>query len=155
MESVTHVLLVDDDLESNSQNERAFRRANFKKIKVTLNGGHALVYLHQIQDAIRDSKIVIILDVDMPIMDGKEFLKNYNLTKEFCKDNILIVVQGNELSSRVIEDMQKLGVEYFVNKPVKISQIQSMVNEYFSPAQEKAIVKKFPYNQDQRRAALG
>ncbi|WMJ73305.1 response regulator [Cytophagaceae bacterium ABcell3] len=132
METVSHVLLVDDDKDCNAANEEVFRKANFSRIKSTLNGGHALVYLHQMSAMIKTSKLLVLLDLEMPIMDGLEFLKNFNQTPEFHKENILIVVQANHIDDDVKEELELLGVDYTVSKPVNFEEVNCIVKKYFS-----------------------
>lgn len=160
MDPSLHILLIDDDKEQNATHERSFRRANYKKIKATLNGGHALVYLHQINDTLEENKLVVLLDIDMPIMDGLEFLKNYRLTPEFHKENILIIVQGDDLKEGVIEEAKKMGVSHFVSKTCKLGVIENIIKKHLdiqSTAVERPLIKKLPYNnQDSpRTAAMG
>lgn len=158
MDLSLHVLLIDDDKEQNAHHERSFLRANYNKIKITLNGGHALVYLHQISDTLRANKLVVLLDMEMPIMDGLDFLKNYNQTPEFCKENILIIVQGDELSENLIEDAKSMGISHFVSKSCKFGVIQNIIKNHFEPEVKndngRTLIKKLPYNnQDNPRAA--
>jgi len=57
---------------------------------------------------------LILLDIEMPIMDGAVFLKYYNENKNIAKSPI-IAISSNDLRSKEILD---LGADAFILKPV-------------------------------------
>jgi len=57
---------------------------------------------------------LLLLDVEMPIMDGADFLKYYNKNETLAKSPI-IAISSNDLRSKEILD---LGADAFILKPV-------------------------------------
>ena len=74
MERIDQILLVDDDNNTNHQNQKLLLDSGLtKNVKVTLNGGHAFLYLSQMySNPNSNSRILILLDMHMPIMNGYE-----------------------------------------------------------------------------------
>lgn len=132
MKNLYQVLLVDDDTNANNQHARKIKESGFTScVKVALNGGHALLYLNQIfQDVRDDRKLLILLDTDMPIMNGLDFLKHYERCEYPCKKNIEIVVMvARDLSSFELELMKSMGVRHFLQKPLDPKHLFDIVNE--------------------------
>lgn len=74
----------------------------------TANNG--LEGISQLKKVVPD---LILLDVFMPVMDGKEFLRNIDL-KDY--PNTKIIVYSNLSDSKTEEDMRELGADNFVLK---------------------------------------
>lgn len=71
------VLLIDDDEVSNFICSRLLERSGFaQEVIVTLNARSALDYLQDCDD-VRNWPDVILLDINMPVMDGWDFLAAY------------------------------------------------------------------------------
>lgn len=134
MAKLNQVLLVDDDPICNQKNEKLLKEASIaKEVKVTLNGGHALLYLDHLTLVDKFSKLLVLLDVDMPIMNGLEFLEYFNRSNTIPKDNILIVIQGDDLRNEVVEKAKNLGVSHFVSKSsLSIDHLNTILNTHFS-----------------------
>lgn len=124
--------MVDDDPLCNQKNEKILRDASLtQNVKVTVNGGHALLFLDQITQIESNCKLLVLLDMDMPIMNGLEFLEYYRRSKTIPKENVLIVVQGDDLASDVVEKAKKLGATHFTSKSICINHLTEIVNCYF------------------------
>ena len=110
--SLDCVLLVDDDDITNTINRRIIKKFNIAlSIVVAKSGEEALKYILE-----NDAPDLILLDINMPIMNGSEFLEAY--LKNF-KDSykIRIIV----LSSSVNLDDRFMAASYgvpFLNKPL-------------------------------------
>ena len=104
------VLIVDDDYINRRLLISLLKRELYKiEVIEAINGQDALKYCYEHQNI-----QLILLDVEMPKMDGANFLK------EFKKDNILpnvpiIAVSSNDLR---IKEVLKLGANAFLVKPV-------------------------------------
>lgn len=84
MKPLDLILLVDDDETTNHVNLRTLKRTNIAHdIKIFMNGEQALAYLksaclnHYENKAAYPCPDLIFLDIKMPIMDGFEFLDEY------------------------------------------------------------------------------
>jgi len=134
MNKVNQVLLVDNDLSSNSEKENLIKKSGIsQQVKVTVNGGHALLYLDQISHKLNDdSKIVILLNMDTPIVNGFDFLNGYKTCSGINKKNILIIVIEDNLCSEKIEKAKRLGVCNFINSGFSIDALNQIVDSHFN-----------------------
>ena len=94
MNKVNQVLLVDNDIRSNSEKENLIKESGLsEQVKVAVNGGHALLNLDQISHKLsEDSKMVILLNMETPIANGFDFLNGYKSCSGINKKNTLIIV---------------------------------------------------------------
>ncbi|MBZ4040831.1 response regulator [Flavobacterium hibisci] len=93
------VLLIDDDFATNFINKKIVQKSNIAEhIQVALNGKEAIDYLcskgeFESQHEINPQPDLIFLDINMPVMDGWEFIKKYkNLISEDRKKKISIIM---------------------------------------------------------------
>lgn len=93
------VLLIDDDFATNFINKKIVRKANITEhIQIALNGREAIDYLcskgkFESQETINLQPGLIFLDINMPVMDGWEFITAYkNLVSNERKKKISIIM---------------------------------------------------------------
>ncbi|MDQ3392884.1 MAG: response regulator [Bacteroidota bacterium] len=126
------VLLVDDDDISNYLTEVLIQKLDFSgDIEVYKNGEEALNY---IRDCIHRNDAVcpelVILDINMPVMDGFEFLEEFEkLQKENDKD-IPVVMLTTSNYNNDIQKAQKYKVAGFVNKPLTEDKFLEILNHH-------------------------
>lgn len=127
------VLLVDDDKVTNLMHGRLIRRTGLiGQIDVVTDGVAALEYLKAHEDAGEPLPELILLDINMPRMDGFEFLESYaTLPTQIRHAGTLIVM----LSTSVLRaDHERAdadpNVHAFVSKPVAVEHIASFVQTY-------------------------
>lgn len=114
------VLLVDDDENTNFLSKMVLNTAGFNDIREVLNGQEAYEQIEQ------DCPDIIFLDINMPVMDGWEFLDEKK-TKAPCKHVKIVLLT----SSTFVED-KKRAVRYpcvvdYIVKPLtqeKVKQIK-------------------------------
>jgi len=104
------VLIVDNDYINRRLLISLLKKTLYQiEILEALNGKDAL----EISSNNLDIQL-ILLDVEMPIMDGAGFLKYYNENEILAKSSI-IAVSSNDLRSKEVLD---LGADAFILKPV-------------------------------------
>ncbi len=114
MRNCKPVLLVEDD----TIDAMTVRRA-FKDLKVTnplahtLNGEEALAYL---TDQTKEAPCVILLDLNMPKMNGTEFLKIVKDDPTLKRIPVIVLTTSNE--ERDILESFKRSVAGYMVKPV-------------------------------------
>jgi CheY-like chemotaxis protein len=114
MRSTKPVLLVEDD----SIDAMTVKRA-FKEIKLTnslihrVNGEEALEYL---QEAGMEEPCVVLLDLNMPRMNGIEFLKIVKEDEQLKCIPVIVLTTSNE--ERDIVESFRLCVAGYIVKPV-------------------------------------
>jgi response regulator of citrate/malate metabolism len=136
MVMVNEVILVDNDCESNLCNEKIIKESSLSsQVKITLNGGHALLYLDHISHRLdRNSKVLVLLNMETPIADGFDFLQGYykESKKIKNKENIFIVVLSNNLSKEKVERIKRIGQVNFIASPISIDVLNSLVQQHFN-----------------------
>ena len=119
MTPVRTVLLVDDDEICNMISVSTLTRLNIAtKIHVTLSGAQAIDLLNEsskIAGAIPD---IILLDLNMPVMDGFGFVDAFQKLSLPNKESIRIIIVTSSLDPKDIEKATKMGIDRVLIKPL-------------------------------------
>ena len=134
------VLLIDDDSATNFINNMLIKKSGITdRIEVALNGEEALEFLaksgkHESIDAEKfPQPQLILLDINMPVMDGWEFIEAYEALDTDKKDNIVIVMLTSSFNSDDRIRAQTYGaISNFKNKLLTSGMIQDIMNEHFT-----------------------
>lgn len=70
---------------------------------------------------------VIFLDLNMPLMNGKQFLKACRVREE-CK-NIPVIILSTSSDRATIEETRQLGARDYITKPERYSAWSSIIKE--------------------------
>jgi CheY-like chemotaxis protein len=130
MVKMKNILLIDDDEVANFINERQVKASGIaKQIHVAQSGVAALSLLKEKLIGTKERPDIIFLDIRMPVMDGFEFLEEFNKLPEDHIKDIKVVMLSSSLAET---DRQKAGqyknVVGFINKPlnsIKIEELKS------------------------------
>jgi CheY-like chemotaxis protein len=126
-----HVLLVDDDDVDVMTVKRAFERNHITNpLHVATNGLEAL-------DKLRDGSIgprrIVLLDLNMPRMNGIEFLAAVRADPELQPTTIIVLTTSNEERDKV--EAYKKNVAGYLLKPVtflKFVDVMATLNKYWT-----------------------
>ncbi len=112
------VLLVDDDKINNYINLRLIRRIGLsEEIIVTNNGQEAITYLKTCDK--NELPTLILLDINMPVMDGFEFLEEYEKMKFESVERPMIVVLTTSTNTNDIKKVESSPIAAgYINKPL-------------------------------------
>ncbi len=114
MKSSKPVLLVEDDSVDAMTVKRAFKELKILNPLVNkTNGEEALEYL---RDTANERPCIILLDLNMPKMNGIEFLKIAKADEELKKIPVVVLTTSKE--ERDIVESFKLSVAGYIIKPV-------------------------------------
>jgi CheY-like chemotaxis protein len=130
------ILLIDDDEPTNFLNKLTLEQTGCARhIHVAQGGQEALSYLQQCGPegaAVNLRPDLIFLDINMPAMDGWEFLERYrSLSPDRKADIVLIMLTtslnpDDELRTKSIPE-----VSGFENKPLSQSRLVQLLRKYF------------------------
>ncbi len=131
MKKIDFVFLVDDDAIVQFSVRRLLEKSGkVNSVAVFSNGEEALMELNHLQSNKANLPELIFLDLNMPVMDGWEFLENIKSNSACSK--IPVVILSSSIDP---EDKQKANLfdlTTFIGKPLSISQIDSIVLELSS-----------------------
>ncbi|MBW3466838.1 response regulator [Arthrospiribacter ruber] len=135
---IREVILIDDDHVLNKVNTWIFRKLGFSHEITSLgNGDEALLYVSEIYNSIKistkqEKHILILLDLNMPIMTGWEFIEKFKSFDESFKNLFKIII----LTSSYNPDDIELSNQYeeivgFENKPLSLEGLKVIMERYF------------------------
>ena len=137
MPKLTSILLVDDDSTTNYLNKILLNRLQIADhLYVAENGREALATLSQTCTTAHTScPALILLDINMPVMNGIEFLEAYQQLPLTQRQAIVVVLLTTSVSSRDLLRVQTLPIAGTLTKPLTESKINLLLAQHFSSAQ--------------------
>jgi CheY-like chemotaxis protein len=127
-----NILLVDDDEVDVMTVKRAFAKANITNpIHVATNGVEALELLRG--PKIPPTRRLILLDLNMPKMNGIEFLRELRKDPVLSPTTVVVLTTSNEDRDRV--EAYRLNVSGYLLKPVTFTtfaEVMAALNKYWT-----------------------
>lgn len=126
------ILVVDDDSIANFLIERIVQSTGLaRNISKALNGREALEVIKSKHDKLDSFPDVILLDLNMPLMNGFEFIKAYRELKIEGADEILIILVTSSNDPSDIQQAKDLGIKYYLTKPLSADAIKGIFRTEF------------------------
>lgn len=112
----SEVLIVDDDKVVSLLHKNSLKASHIKQSPVLCkNGKEALIYLRNADHA--DKHFLVLLDLNMPVLDGWEFLRK--LKQDPLQSKIYVVVVTSSINKRDFLKAQNYDqVVHFCHKPL-------------------------------------
>lgn len=136
-DNLKSILLVDDDEASNFLHSIFINKLNLDTdVNAALNGQEALDFILDKGVDKLELPCMVVLDIRMPIMDGWEFMKNYEeQVPQELKDQIVIVLVTISDSQ---EDKDKAVanpyISDFAQKPLSDTTFKKLISKHFALA---------------------
>ena len=112
-------LLIEDNLIDQLVIKQLIRKSLDIEVNITNNGREGLLWLHDHENL--NQPVIILLDVQMPIMNGLDFLEEFDKLSENFKKEIQIYVLSSTLDPDEIKRINENNyVTEFLNKPLQI-----------------------------------
>jgi CheY-like chemotaxis protein len=127
--TIKKVLCVDDDIDDQLIVSETIREINDSlEVATALNGYEALEFLEQAKSN-GDLPCLIIMDINMPLMDGKQALAEIKKDKEL--DHVPVVMFTTSSSQLDMAFCEKYGVA-FITKPIDMQGFRSTIQGLLS-----------------------
>ena len=127
-----HILLVEDDQIDQMNVKRAFERNKIMNpLYIAENGLEALEMLRD--GRVPDERRLILLDLNMPKMNGIEFLKNLRADPDLSHTPVVVLTTSNDEEDKV--NAYDLNVAGYLLKPVTFSnfvELTAALNKYWT-----------------------
>lgn len=136
MKKLNCILLVDDNPADNEFHKIIIKDSQVcNQVKIATNGRNALDYIIKSGDGNSEDypkPDLIFLDINMPGMNGFEFLDEYHKLDGNLKSKIVIIMLSTSLNPDDAERAKRIQeVTEFMNKPLMVETLKEMVDKYF------------------------
>ena len=114
-----NILLVDDDSIFNFLNSKMLEKTGLaNEVHTALNGKQAIDLLNSYYMKASSLPDIILLDLNMPVMDGFEFLEVFKKINTPNKEKVNIVIVTSSQDPNDIAKAKKMGITQYLTKPI-------------------------------------
>ncbi|UYZ64358.1 response regulator [Hymenobacter weizhouensis] len=133
MNKLPCILLVDDDKTTNYLNQQLLNRLGVAEhLLVALDGKGALIQLeNHCAVSAATCPSLVLLDVNMPGMNGIQFLEAYQQLPLAQQQATVIVMLTTSLHPRDVERVKQFPVAGFVSKPLTEGKVKEILHTHF------------------------
>jgi CheY-like chemotaxis protein len=133
MKKLDKVLLIDDSKADNFIHKRVIKKADITdNIIVKYSGQSALEYLTTKEDGHYPTPELVFLDINMPGMDGWEFLEEYEKLKEEQRAGIIVCMLTTSIAEK---DQQRANnyakISSYRHKPLTDQMLFEILETFF------------------------
>lgn len=133
MKKVNSAFIIDDDDIFIYGTRRVMQELNFcENISVFKNGQEAIDGIKEHIKLGKELPDIILLDINMPIMNGWDFLEELAQTPNLNKDKVLLYLISSSVDPVDIDRAKKIELvtNYFI-KPITPKQVKEILQEFF------------------------
>ena len=127
------IMLVDDDQNDNYYHTREIKKACSGTRIITKNSGiDALKYLESIENSSDGHPDLTFVDINMPCMNGWEFLEKYSQLDKDKQSSLTVVMLSTFINSDEINRTKIWNfVTDYVFKPLTKEKIENIISKHF------------------------
>ena len=133
MYTLDTILLVDDDSINNFLNRRLLSKMQVaNQLLIAESGEEALQLLNQ---PAAPQPNLILLDINMPGLNGMEFLKQYQPQRCAQGPGPVVVMLSTSVDIGDLQQLSNLHINGFISKPLTEEKISQLLAQHFQPLQ--------------------
>ncbi len=137
MRKIQSILLVDDDVTTNFVNQMLLEDMEVAEQILVANNGKEALSLIKSQCANGCCPTLVLLDINMPVMNGFEFLEAYEQLDLTNKKSLVVVMLTTSLNSKDMERLDSLPNQGFLNKPLTADMVKQVLETHFDQHMER------------------
>ncbi|WP_224996154.1 response regulator [Cesiribacter sp. SM1] len=130
MKKIKCILLIDDDETTNIINEMLIMDMGVTSELLQARNGKEGIELLQKKADQNNLPELILLDINMPVMDGFAFLEAYQKMDLPDKDSVIIIMLTTSLNPSDVERARSAGVADYISKPLTEKSLQSILEKH-------------------------
>lgn len=136
MKNINCIMLVDDNPADNTFHKIVINKAKVCEHIVSVStGDEAISYL---QKSIEEQPAgeflkpdLILLDINMPAMNGFDFLKQFKDLQWKLPDTQVIMLTTSLNPDDKISSVKAFDISGFINKPLTVEKVQEIIEKHF------------------------
>ncbi len=132
------IVLIDDDKITNFINKKIIKRADLDvDVKVNYNGREAINYLKKLNNSTSGENSprpgIIFLDINMPGMNGWDFIDEYKKLPLEQKEKIIIAMLTTSINPDDEQIANKIPeINIYLQKPLTVQKLEKTIDAFFS-----------------------
>lgn len=121
--SETHIWIVDDDSDDIELLSQAFEPLPYQ---LKIFGTRQAVQLPSELERLKAEELprLILIDINMPLISGKELLSNIRQRKEFLTIPVVMLTTSNSTAEK--HECYRIGANCFITKPPSFTELQNI-----------------------------
>lgn len=124
------IVLIDDDATTNYLNKLIIERSDLVDEVITFDSAEdALKFFNKKSEP--EDQALVLLDINMPIMNGWQFLEHYCKMSGVLSNKIVMLTSSINPVDKQLADEKNDVVEY-LSKPLSIDMLQNLVSTYLN-----------------------
>ena len=134
MEKLSQILIIDDDPLTAYLHETFIKKFGVShQVETVTSGDQALQHIKNCIQSENEEKIpqLILLEVDMPMADGFNFLEAYQHMEFKNKNSVAVVALTCSLSQRLKNSTKEYPIKDYIIKPLTEKRMMGLMERHF------------------------